>query len=446
MSPPVSDRAGAPSDELGKGAAGARPRARGEADGGGVTPEQMRMVLTVSRMLAVTPELDPLMLCIAQAACTLLGCERASIFLHDPKTDELWTKVALQSSEIRVAAGASIAGRAFRSNSIVHVPSPYDDPGFNRDTDRRTGFVTRNILAAPMVDWDRKPVGVLQAINKGDDTFGENDHTMIQLLADQAGVAVQRFQLQQQALQTVALRREMELARKVQQAMIPAQPPRVRGLEARGWNRPASVTCGDCYDLWQLPDGRLGIFVADASGHGIGPALVVSQVRTLARVLCDVESDPERLLARINLRAAADLEGGSFVTAFVGFLSSDGRLEWSSYGHGPIIMRAAPDRPLEAHAAPHPPLGILHDMCEMQGQVAQLEAGGQLILLSDGIIEARHPSQGLFGMPRVTQLLDANAGAAPAQVITTLRNAVTHWQGGDEPVDDQTLVVVRRTA
>src|SRR5687768_7653370 len=194
-----------------------------------VTAGQMQLVLDVSRMLAVTPELDPLLHKIAEATTALLDCERASIFLHDTVTDELWTKVALQSGLIRIPSGAGIVGLAFKDRKLVHVPEPYKHPRFNPEPDRRSGFVTRDLLAAPMVDIENNPVGVVQAINKcGSDvrpekSFTPADEFMLQLLADQAGVAIQRYRLQQAAVEAMAMRREMDLARKVQEAMLPTK-------------------------------------------------------------------------------------------------------------------------------------------------------------------------------------------------------------------------------
>src|SRR5436305_2042080 len=127
-----------------------------------VSSRQLRMLLEVSRALAITTDLDPLLNRIAQSTCSLLDCERASIFLHDPRTDELWSKVALQSAEIRVPAGSGIVGCAFSTNSVVHVPDAYADKRFVPDFDKRSGFKTRNLLAAPMIDWDERPVGVVQ--------------------------------------------------------------------------------------------------------------------------------------------------------------------------------------------------------------------------------------------------------------------------------------------
>src|SRR5688500_16008954 len=199
-----------------------------------ITAAQMSLVLDVSRALAVTADLDALMHKIAGAVTGLLSCERASIFLHDRQADELWTKVALGTdSVIRLPAGAGIVGAAFRAAELLHVPKPYADPRFNRDVDRRTGFLTRNLVAAPMFDLTGRPVGVIQAINKAGDpsdaAFTDGDLAMLQLLADQAGVAMQRYHLQQAAVRSMALEREMQLARAVQQAMTP-EPDAVPAL------------------------------------------------------------------------------------------------------------------------------------------------------------------------------------------------------------------------
>ena len=410
-----------------------------------VAAEQMRMVLDVSRMLAVTTDLDPLLARIAKAATALLNADRASIFLHDPKTDELWTKVAIDSAEIRVPSHAGIVGCCFKNNEIVHVPRPYEDPRFNPEPDRKSGFVTRNLLTAPMLDLDRQPIGVIEAINKSDaGGFTESDKAMIQMLADQAGVAIQRYRLQLATLEIVALRREMDLAKQVQEALIPKSPPDVPGVEAVGWTQAASITGGDCFDLWRTSDGRLGIFLGDASGHGLAPALVVSQVRTLVRTMSDIERDPHALLARVNARLSEDLDFGRFVTAFLGFLEPSGRLTWTSAGHGPILMRLAKDQPLQPYDPPVQPLGVLANWLDGPPEPVLLGAGGEIILMTDGIFEAMSPTSEQFGTERMVETLERHRNDSATHVLDTLRQAVQTWQDKDEPADDQTIVVVRR--
>jgi len=423
------------------------------ATSAGITAGQMSLVLDVARMLAVTSDLDKLLHRIAEAVTALLNCERASIFLHDVAHKQLWTKVALGSQEIRLPDTGGIAGHVFHSNLPLHVPRPYDDPRFNRDNDLRTGFVTRNLLAAPMVDIRQAPVGVIQAINKvpvdgsASADFADADMAMLQLLGDQAGVAVQRYSLQQAALESVSLRREMELARGVQEAMIPKGKPDVPGLEAAGWTRPASINGGDVFDLWRTADGRLGVLVADASGHGIAPAMVACQVRTLVRSLSDAEgsrADPLRLLSLVNARLHEDLPAGRFVTTFIGFLSPDGTLNWCSGGHGPIVARGEAGKgAARLIPATLPPLGIVPDLPGDPPPPVKLAPGGTLLIASDGITEAGNAAGEMFGEDRLVGLV-ATGDGTPDGTIATVRDAVTTWYGKDDPDDDQTVVVVTR--
>jgi sigma-B regulation protein RsbU (phosphoserine phosphatase) len=411
---------------------------------GAISAEQLRLVLDVSRMLAVTTDLNALLQRIAEAACEILNCERASIFLHDQETSELWTKIALQSAEIRVPVSAGIVGAAFMSNEVLHVPSPYDDPRFNRDVDRKTGFVTRNILAAPMSNIDRKPLGVVQAINKRGGGFDAGDLALIQLLADHAGVALQRYELQLTAVKAEGMRHEMDLARRVQDGMLPKHMPDVQGIEAMGWTRPASVTGGDCFDLWRTHDGRLGIFLADASGHGLAPMLVVSQVRTLIRAFEEIDPDPRSLLSRANTRLSADLDADRFVTAFLAFLAPDGTLEWSSAGHGPILIRCDGNCEITELVPNELPLGVMPEFTGDPVTPAALGKSGSIAIVSDGIFEASSPAGEQFTMERVMRHLDENCTCTPEKIIGVLRDAVTEWTGSDEPVDDQTIVIARR--
>lgn len=404
----------------------------------------MRMVLEISRLLAVPASLEHLLQRIAEGCCKLLDCELASIFLHDPETDELWTMIAMQSKEIRVPKGKGVVGASFGGNTLVHVPRPYEDPRFNPEPDRRSGMVTRSLLACPMPDIDGKPLGVLEGINKRGDAFTENDFGLIQLLAEQAAVALQRHDFQQKALQTVALQREMDLARAVQVSLTPQNPPRGPGLDAVGWTLPASQTGGDCFDIWKTADGRLGVLVADASGHGLGPALIVLQTRTLVRALCNLVSEPHRLLAHVNARLFEDMRNGNFVTAFLGFISSTGLIHWSSAGHGPVFARRGPDEPLMTLDPPALPLGIDDQWPDQVPSPVQLEKMGSLLLVSDGIFEAPNPAKQAFDVSRMRAIFDEHRRSCPAHLLSVLRDAVRVWEQGREPLDDQTIVIVQR--
>jgi serine phosphatase RsbU (regulator of sigma subunit) len=407
-----------------------------------LSPAQMKDVLEVTRLLAVTTELDPLLQRIAEAAVSVLGAERASIFLHDAQRNELVTTVAMGSQTICVPANRGIVGAAFESGQVVHVPDAYADARFNRDVDRASGFVTRDLLAAAMADVNGVPLGVLQVVNSPSGVFDESDKLLIQLLADQAGVAIQRYRLQQDAMKAATLRREVELARRVQERMLPSETPRVGAIDVIGWARPASVTAGDCYDFWQLPTGHLGLFLADACGHGLGPTLVVSQTRSLVRALAETEPDPWNVLARVNARLANDLGEVRFVTAFFATLGTDGTARFVSAGHGPIFVRRGADQKVEEVMPTEPPLGIVETWGQCTTCSTELAPGATLVVVSDGIIEARNPAGEQFGVERTIAAIDAAGAAAPSSAIgDTIRSDLDSWMAGSPAADDQTLLI-----
>ena len=239
-------------------------------------------------------------------------------------------------------------------------------------------------------------------------------------------------------------RHEMELARSVQQALIPKKPPTIPGLEPHGWTKPADLTGGDCFDLWKLPDGRLGILLADASGHGLAPSMVVSQARALVRAISEIETHPDKVLDRVNARMAADLEPGRFATAFLGFLSTDGELQWASAGHGPQLWCDVSKGTITEFDSTGLPLGVTDTWVGDVVPPLQLMPTGMLIVFSDGIFEAPAPNGDMFGVERVTEIVNRLRDAPAADIVAAMRDAVTKWQGNDVPHDDQTTIVVRR--
>src|SRR3954465_3431141 len=158
-----------------------------------ISTDQMKLVLDMASLLAMTADLDVLLTRICTAGTSLVSCERASIFLHDPKTGELWTKVALGAKEIRVPTSAGIVGHVFQTNETLLVAEPYQDARFNREVDKRNGFITRNLLTVPVKNLARQPLGVLQAVNRVGGAFSDNDITVMEIMADQAGVAIERY-------------------------------------------------------------------------------------------------------------------------------------------------------------------------------------------------------------------------------------------------------------
>src|SRR5262249_40990179 len=136
------------------------------------------------------------------------------------------------------------------------------------------------------------------------------------------------------------MQRDLDIARTIQQGYLPKTNPCVEGFDLAGWNQPADETGGDSYDFHVLDSGKVGVLVADATGHGIGPALVISECRALVRAITGFhEEDVQRTLLRVSRLIEGDLPSGHFVTAFLGVLDPVAkRLTYASAGQAPMLL------------------------------------------------------------------------------------------------------------
>jgi len=147
-------------------------------------------LLAITEAISTELHLDTLLVRIVAAATQLLDAERSTLFVYDPSTDELWSRVAegTEHRQIRLPANAGIAGAAFISGDVLNIPDAYADPRFNRDFDRRSGFRTRNLLNVPVIDRTGERLGVVQVLNKRGGQFTQVD--IRRLKAFSAGIAV----------------------------------------------------------------------------------------------------------------------------------------------------------------------------------------------------------------------------------------------------------------
>jgi phosphoserine phosphatase len=403
-------------------------------------------VLDIARELTVTPELDPLLGAIDKSARSVLGCERVSVFLHDAHTDELFVRLGTDIHGVRFPANRGIAGAAFRTGDVIVVPDAYADSRFNPAVDKATGYVTRNILTCPLVGWDGVPVGVLQAVNKTAGPFDAWDEVLCRALAAQAGTAIQRQRLLDIWHEKQKQDRELTIARMIQQRQLPVEPPRVPGYELAGWNQPAEATGGDFYDYLPLPNGRLAISLGDATGHGVGPALMTTACRAFARAALSGGDDLPAAVARVNRLLGDELEPGHFVTAFFGILDpAANRLTYLSAGQGPIVLYRAGSRAAAELPTHGPPLGVMPDIPFDPPEEVDLRPGDWLVMMTDGFYEWEDPGGERFGFERLVRVLRAAGGSAPAEVVRSAYAAVTAFASGTPQGDDLTAVVVRRT-
>jgi sigma-B regulation protein RsbU (phosphoserine phosphatase) len=407
-------------------------------------------LLEVARQLGASVELDPLLEVIATAATTVLDCERATVFLYDTSTEELYSRVATgiedsAMTEIRFPASRGIAGEVARTGNVITLADAYADPRFNPDFDRQSGFRTRTMLAFPLRGYDSKTVGVLQVLNKRSGQFNHDDEQLVNFLGAQAGVAIQRQMLLQEYADKQRIQRELNIARSIQQGLLPREQPTVAGYDIAGWNQPADETGGDSFDFLPLNDGNLAIALADATGHGIGAALIMAETRALFRATVRQTTDLPRVMTEINDLLCIDLPDGKFNTAFFGFLDPrQNTVRFLSAGQGPILVYAAATgevSELETHGLP---LGLMPEAEYDDTTLLQLAPGDMLVLLTDGFYEWDRPDGEQFGTERIADLIRQHHHLPAAEFIQVVYRSVVEFSAGTRQGDDLTAVIVRR--
>lgn len=403
------------------------------------------VVVDVVRQLGQTFELLPLLRTIEHAGRSALDCDRATVFLYDAARDELFSKVATGTGEIRFSAKLGIAGEAARTRSVIHVPDAYQDPRFNPEIDKKTGYRTRNLLTVPLIAPDGEVMGVLQVLNKLTGEFRPADESLAGALGSLTGVAIKRQMLLDAAAEKMRLEKELDIARQVQQQLLPRESPSVPGFDIAGWNKPADSTGGDFYDFFPLGDGRVVLTIADATGHGIGPALIMAQCRALLRAMSEACDDLSRLMKRVNNLLNQDLPADRFVTVFHGVLDArTNRLTYVSAGHGPLLHYRRATGAVARMNATGLPLGILPDADMPCGEPVVFEPGDMFVLITDGLIEWARTDGELYGEDRIAQVIIDHRTEPACRLIEIVYQEVMSFARGRPQMDDLTMVVVKR--
>ena len=240
---------------------------------------------------------------------------------------------------------------------------------------------------------------------------------------------------------------DLDIARSIQQDLLPAKSPTLKNFDVAGWNEPADQTGGDYFDWQSLPDGRLAISLADATGHGIGPALVSALCRAYTRASLVVDNGHHQVLEHLNHLLADDLSANRFVTFALVFLDpATSEVEILSAGHGPIIWYKHATNEVENLEAQGIPLGMIAGISYEKALRRRLAPNDMIVVVTDGFYEWENRAGEEFGLHRLESVILQSHDCSAAELIARLRFSVEDFCQGTEQKDDLTAVVLKRKA
>jgi len=308
-----------------------------------------------------------------------------------------------------------------------------------------TLVVAQPIIAA-RVQRDGRVFAVIALTGKADDiAFTAGDGRLLQALAEQAGAAIHTEHLVRELRASERMRGELEIARRLQSSLLPATAPRIPGLELIGTCQPSGHVGGDYFDFFSLPNGQLGIVIADVSGHGVSSAIVMAGLRSTLHAEVREDFSPAHVLERANAVLVKDFaESGMFVSVFLAtYDPASGRLAYSNAGHPPPFLISEVTKDVERLESGGLLLGILPDATYESGMTT-LAPGAVVVFYTDGLTEARAGNGPFFGDKALESVIQDGLRLGAADLHAVILASVRAHLGGSGADDDVTLVVAAR--
>ena len=406
------------------------------------TQDQLLALYDLAKATRTHLDIHQTLRSLARAAARLIKSECAAVVLIGDGGEVLIGEDGVQPLGASVDGLVGLVRHAHSEGRELSSASP-PDLGSSGD-DRGTRL--HNVFVAPIKvcpGW----AGGLVLGNKGRGAFPSPERKLARAIAEQAGGQIENVLLYQQALKKTRLEAEMELARSVQMRLLPQRLPVVPGLDIWAGSRTALHVGGDFYDFALHRSGALTFTLGDVSGKGAAAALLMSMTHAVFRSAAGASLlSPADIIGHTNTHLYDDFSSvAAFVTMFVGqYDVRTRRLAYANAGHSPVIYCPAHGSAvlLEADG---PAVGVL-PITLSANETLSLSPHDVLVVATDGFNEAQRDDGEMFGIERLSQLIESLAGGSAQHIALGLYAGIEAFAGGRAQDDDQTIMVVKGVA
>jgi sigma-B regulation protein RsbU (phosphoserine phosphatase) len=411
-----------------------------------VAVEELSILNEIATAISSTMNLQKVVDLIVQKCVKHLKVDQGAVMLLDQsdKKSALQTmvrKVDTISSGLPFRLDDQLTGWMLKNQQPLLINDLKNDDRFQ--VTQGDSISIKSLIAVPLQSKGRM-IGVLTVFNRRDEElFSEDDKRLLTIIAAQSAQVIETARLYLEEQQFQKMQQDMNMARQIQQNLLPNKAPLVDGYALAGVSFPAREVGGDYYDFISLPGKKIAFCIGDVSGKGMPAAMLMSNLQATLRGQTINSSCARECLEKSNFLLYQSTDSEKYATLFYGILDPvNHRLAYANAGHNHPIMIAA-DGSHQRLKTIGIPLGFL-ERFEFSEHTIPFEKGSVLVLFSDGISEAMNAFEEEFEEEKILEVTLANLEMGPNEIINYLIDAVRKHAGDAAQSDDMTLLVIKR--
>ena len=303
----------------------------------------------------------------------------------------------------------------------------------------------QSILSVPLM-CKGNLIGVLNIFNKKDvGGFSNNDQRLLSIIASQSAQIIENARLYEEEKQLRRYENELEMARNIQEGLIPKEVPKTNKLDISSFFNPADEVGGDYFDYLDLGNDKIGIVMADVSGHGTAAALVMTMIKGIVHAITSDFESPEKALAELNSILNQIGPKEKFVTMiFLVFDVKNMKLQYSSAGHPPLVLYSSKSQTCELVEFIWPALGI-SSLSQYKQKQMTLSPGDLILVYTDGVTEAFNTQQEMFEETRLLEAVQETAKQPSAKTIEHVKKKLQEFIKDASQSDDVAMIAIKAT-
>jgi len=413
-------------------------------------PEQFayqRVLIKFSNDVSTVVGLDNILDLMQKTFVEALNITRFGILIRSDHSSELKLVRETGLSEEECVITQSNLGRFIKEKNLINQLPVVEQNDFHRVLpEKAEKLISEEIFTIIPMVIKSKVIGlILFGLKHSGSQFAGKDLELLWAAANQSAVSIENARLYKSEVEKQKIERDLDLARKIQQGLLPQCIPNINGLDICGEMIPAMQVGGDYFDLITLSDKKLFVVVGDVSGKGLSASLYMTKLQTMIQLSCFDDKSPKEVLIDINRRMYQELDKSWFVTMTLALFDLENNtLRFCRAGHMPVLVTS--NGTVQQYRTQGLGVGlekgVVFDSSLVEEEI-KLKQGQIFAFFTDGVTEAMNENNELFGEENLNAILSNKTGVRSADIVNEIWSSIKTFRGSAEVNDDMTMVVVK---